>query len=115
LNTYMALKYSVLTIQAIWRGRAVRRTIENKHRCTTLIQSFFRRHVLQSQFRSRKEALREKHWAAIVLQNAVRVFLCRRRYLLLQSAAIILPSRYRALLAGRSQRIVQGKSSKRAG
>ncbi|XP_071202466.1 abnormal spindle-like microcephaly-associated protein [Salvelinus alpinus] len=145
-KAYIALQYSALRIQAIWRGRTERKRIEKRHKCATLIQSSYRRHVLQSQFRSRKKAalaiqshyrayragetirtdylrlkkaavtvqarfrgmrvrqeLRQKHQAAAVLQSVVRVFLCRRRYVLLQRAAIVLQCRYRALVAGRTQ------------
>uniref|UniRef100_A0A8C7IYX2 Assembly factor for spindle microtubules n=1 Tax=Oncorhynchus kisutch TaxID=8019 RepID=A0A8C7IYX2_ONCKI len=144
---YMALQYSALRIQAIWRGRAERKRLEKLQKCATLIQSSYRRHVLQSQFRSRKEAawtiqsqyrayragetirtdyllvkkaavtvqawfrgmrvrqeLRRKHQAATVLQSVVRVILCRRRYVLLQRAAVVLQCRYRALVASRTQR-----------
>ncbi|XP_052319840.1 abnormal spindle-like microcephaly-associated protein [Oncorhynchus keta] len=144
---YMALQYSALRIQAIWRGRAERKRLEKLQKCATLIQSSYRRYVLQSQFRSRKEAawtiqsqyrayragktirtdyllvkkaavtvqawfrgmrvrqeLRQKHQAATVLQSAVRVILCRRRYVLLQRAAVVLQCRYRALVASRTQR-----------
>ncbi|XP_034149495.1 abnormal spindle-like microcephaly-associated protein [Esox lucius] len=88
---YMALKYSVLRIQAIWRGRAVRRTIENKHRCDTLIQSYYRRHVLQSQFRSRKEAV-------LVIQTQYRAYLAgkvlRIKYLQVKKAAFTLQAMF---------------------
>ncbi|XP_038857683.1 abnormal spindle-like microcephaly-associated protein [Salvelinus namaycush] len=70
---YLRLKKAAVTVQARFRGMRVR------------------------------QELRQKHQAAAVLQSVVRVFLCRRRYVLLQRAAIVLQCRYRALVAGRRQ------------
>ncbi|KAK2835151.1 hypothetical protein Q5P01_015635 [Channa striata] len=47
--------------------------------------------------------LKKRHQAATVIQSVVRMFSCRKRYFLLQSASIIVQSRYRALLLGRAQ------------
>ncbi|CAB1323856.1 unnamed protein product [Coregonus sp. 'balchen'] len=91
---YMALQYSALRIQAIWRGRAERRRIEKLHKCATLIQSSYRRHVLQSQFRSRKEA-------ALAIQSQYRAYRAgkeiRTEYLQVKKAAVTLQARFRGM------------------
>uniref|UniRef100_A0A8C2ZYF4 Assembly factor for spindle microtubules n=1 Tax=Cyclopterus lumpus TaxID=8103 RepID=A0A8C2ZYF4_CYCLU len=145
-KAYDALRNAVLVIQANWRGRADRKTMEKRRQCATLIQAHYRRHVLQAEYRAKmacvvvvqrryrayvagketrkaylhtraacvtlqagfrgtrvRAELKRNHWAATVIQSSVRKFLCRKRYFLLQSAAIIIQSRYRALLVCRAQ------------
>uniref|UniRef100_A0A674A7Z8 Assembly factor for spindle microtubules n=1 Tax=Salmo trutta TaxID=8032 RepID=A0A674A7Z8_SALTR len=91
---YMALQYSALRIQSIWRGRAERKRIEKLHKCATLIQSSYRRHVLQSQFRSRKEA-------ALAIQSQYRAYRAgktiRTDYLLVKKAAVTVQARFRGM------------------
>ncbi|XP_067086593.1 abnormal spindle-like microcephaly-associated protein [Osmerus mordax] len=70
---YLQVKKAVISLQAGLRGMKVRTELKKKHQAATLIQS------------------------------SVRAFICKRRYLLLESAAIILQSRYRAHLACRLQ------------
>ncbi|XP_054459520.1 abnormal spindle-like microcephaly-associated protein [Anoplopoma fimbria] len=143
---YDALRNAALVIQANWRGRADRKTMEKRHQCATLIQAYYRRHTAQAEYTSKKACvvvvqrhyrayvagkemrraylhtraacvtlqagfrgmrvrteLKKNHWAATVIQSSVRMFLCRRQYFLLQSAAIIIQSRYRALVVCRAQ------------
>ncbi|XP_034558935.1 abnormal spindle-like microcephaly-associated protein [Notolabrus celidotus] len=143
---YDTLRNAALTVQASWRGRAVRKRIEEWHRSATLIQAYYRRHKANTEYRSKKAAalviqrhykayvtaqetreaylqtraacvtlqagfrgmrvrreLETKHLSATVIQSSVRMFLCRKRYVLLQSAAIVIQSRYRALLVCRAQ------------
>ncbi|XP_034035336.1 abnormal spindle-like microcephaly-associated protein [Thalassophryne amazonica] len=61
--------------------------------------------VLQAGFRGTRVRieLKKKRQAAIRIQSKVRMFLCRKQYFLLQSAAIIIQCRYRALLVSRMQ------------
>ncbi|XP_061595024.1 abnormal spindle-like microcephaly-associated protein [Cololabis saira] len=61
--------------------------------------------ALQAAFRGRKvrTELQKKHQAATLLQSKVRMFVCRRRYLLLQSAAVTIQQRYRALVLCRGR------------
>ncbi|KAJ7986238.1 hypothetical protein DPEC_G00337880 [Dallia pectoralis] len=99
-SQFRSRKEAVLVIQTQYRaylaGKDERiKFLQVKKAALTLQACFYGMRVRQE--------LREKHRAATVLQNAVRVFFCRRRYLLLQSAAIVLQCRYRAILAGRSQ------------
>ncbi|CAL8347638.1 unnamed protein product [Gadus morhua 'NCC'] len=70
---YLQLKAAAITLQANFRGMKVRMQLDRKHRAATLIQS------------------------------VGRMLICRKRYLLLQSATIIVQSRYRALIEGRVQ------------
>nr|XP_043900107.1 abnormal spindle-like microcephaly-associated protein [Solea senegalensis] len=146
LKDFQALRNAAIIIQANWRGRAVRKMIENRHKCATLIQAYYRRHKAQAEYRSKKVAtvvlqrhyrayvagremregflclkaacvtlqaqfrgmraraeIKKKHQAATVIQSTVRMFLSRKRYVLIQSASIIIQSRFRALLLGRTQ------------
>ncbi|CAJ1061171.1 abnormal spindle-like microcephaly-associated protein [Xyrichtys novacula] len=73
-KSYLRLRAACVTLQARFRGMRVRRELEKKHLAATVIQSSF------------------------------RMFVCKKRYVLLQSAAIITQSRYRALLVCRAQR-----------
>ncbi|XP_077440379.1 abnormal spindle-like microcephaly-associated protein [Vanacampus margaritifer] len=58
--------------------------------------------------------LKKRHQGATVIQSAVRMHLSRKRYILLQSAAIIIQSRYRALLRCREQQRVYKEQKKAA-
>ncbi|XP_074524073.1 abnormal spindle-like microcephaly-associated protein [Halichoeres trimaculatus] len=143
---YDALRDAALIVQASWRGRAVRKRIEEWHHCATLIQAYYRQHKANAEYTSKKAAalviqrryrahvaaqqaqkaylrmrtacvtlqagfrgmrvrreLKKRHHAATLIQSSVRMFLCRKQYFLLQSAAIIIQSRYRALLLCRAQ------------
>ncbi|XP_013979018.1 abnormal spindle-like microcephaly-associated protein [Salmo salar] len=97
---YMALQYSALRIQSIWRGRAERKRKEKLHKCATLIQSSYRRHVLQSQFRSRKEA-------ALAIQSQYRAYRAgktiRTDYLLVKKAAVTVQARFRGMRVRQEQ------------
>uniref|UniRef100_A0A8C6UT50 Abnormal spindle microtubule assembly n=1 Tax=Neogobius melanostomus TaxID=47308 RepID=A0A8C6UT50_9GOBI len=146
-DEYLALRNATLKIQAIWRGRVVRRILEKQNQCATIIQAWFRRLVAQRRYKSTKSSvqviqqyfraykarkdmreaflnmraatialqaafrgmvvrkeLKRKHEAATVLQSYARMALQRKRYNLLLSAAIVIQSRYRALVVGRNQR-----------
>ncbi|XP_034736552.1 abnormal spindle-like microcephaly-associated protein isoform X1 [Etheostoma cragini] len=143
---YDALRNAALVTQANWRGRADRKRIGRQHQCATLIQAHYRGHKAQAEYRSKKACavviqrhyrayvagiemrkvyehlraacvtlqagfrgmrvrteLKKSHWAATVIQASVRMFLCRKQYFFLQSAVIIIQSRYRALLLCRAQ------------
>ncbi|XP_069581276.1 abnormal spindle-like microcephaly-associated protein [Brachyistius frenatus] len=98
---YRAKKAAAVVIQRHYRafvsGKAARAAyVQEKAACVALQAAFRGMRV--------RTALREKHQAATVVQSSVRMFLHRKRYVLLQSAAIIIQSRYRALLLCRAQR-----------
>ncbi|KAM9385755.1 abnormal spindle-like microcephaly-associated protein [Pholidichthys leucotaenia] len=72
-KAYLEKRAACIILQAVFRGMKVRAEMEKKHQAVTTIQSF------------------------------VRMFLCRKRYFLHQSAVIIIQSRYRASLLCRIQ------------
>uniref|UniRef100_A0A3Q3A1B2 Abnormal spindle-like microcephaly-associated protein homolog n=1 Tax=Kryptolebias marmoratus TaxID=37003 RepID=A0A3Q3A1B2_KRYMA len=86
---------AAVMIQRRWRASTRKAYMQKKRACIAL-QAGFRG------MRVRTE-LREKHQAATIIQSVVRRFLCRKHYALLQSAAVIIQCRYRALLLCRQQ------------
>ncbi|XP_030584053.1 abnormal spindle-like microcephaly-associated protein isoform X2 [Archocentrus centrarchus] len=97
---YRSKKSAAVVIQNHYRaflaGRKMRKAyLEKKAACVTL-QAAFRG------MRVRGE-LKKRHQAATVLQASARMFLCRKRYFLLQGAAVDIQRRYRALLLCRVQ------------
>ncbi|XP_035996706.1 abnormal spindle-like microcephaly-associated protein isoform X3 [Fundulus heteroclitus] len=98
---FRAMRAAAVVIQrrykAVLVGNGVRKEyLERKAACVTL-QAGFRGMSVRS-------GLRKTHEAATVIQSAVRMLACRKRYVLLQSAAIVLQSRYRAKVVGEEQR-----------
>ncbi|KAL7396486.1 hypothetical protein ABVT39_006556 [Epinephelus coioides] len=97
---YRSKRACALTIQCHYRafvaGKEMRKAYLHMRAACVTVQAGFRG------MRVRTE-LKKKHQAATVIQSSVRMFLCRKRYFLLQSAAIIIQSRYRALLVCRAQ------------
>ncbi|XP_037625418.1 abnormal spindle-like microcephaly-associated protein isoform X1 [Sebastes umbrosus] len=110
-------------IQAHYRRHKAQAEYRSKKACAVVVQRRYRAYVavkemrkaflhtraacvtLQAGFRGMRvrTELRKNHWAATVIQSSVRMFLCKKQYFLLQSAAIIIQSRYRALLVCRAQ------------
>uniref|UniRef100_A0A8C9YH97 Assembly factor for spindle microtubules n=1 Tax=Sander lucioperca TaxID=283035 RepID=A0A8C9YH97_SANLU len=110
-------------IQAHYRRHKAQAEYRSKKACAVVIQRHYRAYVagkemrkayehiraacvaLQAGFRGMRvrTELKKNHWAATVIQASVRMFLCRKQYFFLQSAAIIIQSRYRALLLSRAQ------------
>ncbi|XP_061884510.1 abnormal spindle-like microcephaly-associated protein [Entelurus aequoreus] len=105
---------SAIVIQSVFRGYAVRKRV-NRNR-TAFLQKRVACVILQAGFRGMKirTELKKKHKAATVIQSAVRMFLCRKRYILLQSAAIVIQCRYKALLQCRAQQHVYREQKKAA-
>uniref|UniRef100_A0A8C8MFQ7 Calponin-homology (CH) domain-containing protein n=1 Tax=Oncorhynchus tshawytscha TaxID=74940 RepID=A0A8C8MFQ7_ONCTS len=101
LSQFRSRKEAAWTIQSQYRAYRAGKTIRTDYllvkKAAVTVQAWFRG------VRVRQE-LRQKHQAATVLQSVVRVILCRRRYVLLQRAAVVLQCRYRALVASRTQR-----------
>ncbi|XP_073332117.1 abnormal spindle-like microcephaly-associated protein [Pagrus major] len=97
---YRLKKAAAIVIQHHYRsyviGKEMRRTYLHMRKACVTLQAGFRG------MRVRTE-LKKKHWAATVIQSTVRMFLCRKRYFLLQSAVIVIQSRYRALVVCRAQ------------
>ncbi|XP_061831528.2 abnormal spindle-like microcephaly-associated protein [Nerophis lumbriciformis] len=105
---------SAIVIQSVFRGYAVRKRV-NRNR-TSFLQKRLACVILQAGFRGMKirTELKKKHKAATVIQSAVRMFLRRKRYILLQSAAIVIQCRYKALLQCRAQQHVYREQKKAA-
>ncbi|XP_068445776.1 abnormal spindle-like microcephaly-associated protein [Clinocottus analis] len=97
---YRAKKAGVLVLQRRYRahvaGKETRKVYRHTRAACVTLQAGFRGARVRAE-------LRRNHRAASLIQSSVRMFLCRKRYFLLQSAAIIVQSRYRALLVGRTQ------------
>ncbi|XP_059197817.1 abnormal spindle-like microcephaly-associated protein [Centropristis striata] len=123
-RTRMKKRHQCATlIQALYRKHRAQAEYRSKKACAVVLQRHYRAHVagkearvaylhtraacvtLQAAFRGMRvrAELRRNRRAATVIQSSVRMFLCRKRYLLLQSAAIIIQSRYRALQVCREQ------------
>ncbi|XP_061739795.1 abnormal spindle-like microcephaly-associated protein isoform X2 [Nerophis ophidion] len=102
---------SAIVIQSVFRGYAVR----NRNR-TAFLQKRVACVILQAGFRGMRirTELKKKHKAATVIQSAVRMFLRRKRYILLRSAAITIQCRYKALLQCRAQQHVYREQKKAA-
>ncbi|CAK6982094.1 abnormal spindle-like microcephaly-associated protein, partial [Scomber scombrus] len=97
---YMSTKAAAVVVQHHYRAYVARKEmrelyLQKRAACVTL-QAGFRG------MRVRTE-LKKKHQAATVIQSSVRRFLGRKQYVLLQSAVIIVQSRYRALQLCRTQ------------
>ncbi|RVE73614.1 hypothetical protein OJAV_G00033280 [Oryzias javanicus] len=92
---FRSKKGAALVIQRQYRasvaGKKMRGTFLQKRAASITLQAGFRGMRVRSE-------LRRKHQAATVIQSWIRMFLCKKRYFLMQCAAIIIQSRYRALL-----------------
>ncbi|XP_038571070.1 abnormal spindle-like microcephaly-associated protein [Micropterus salmoides] len=115
---------SATVIQAYYSRHKAQAEYKSKKAAAVLIQRHYRAYVagkemrkaylhmrsacvtLQAGFRGMRvrTELKKRHWAATVIQSSVKMFLCRKQYFLLQSAVIIIQSRYRALLVCRAQK-----------
>uniref|UniRef100_A0A8P4K3C9 Assembly factor for spindle microtubules n=1 Tax=Dicentrarchus labrax TaxID=13489 RepID=A0A8P4K3C9_DICLA len=97
---YRSKKAAAVVIQHRYRayvaGKEMRKAYLHRRAACITLQAGFRG------LRDRIE-LKKRHWAATVIQSSVRMFLCSKQYILIQSAAIIIQSRYRALVACRAQ------------
>ncbi|XP_068176408.1 abnormal spindle-like microcephaly-associated protein [Antennarius striatus] len=98
-SEYRSKKAAAEVIQRRFRARMVgndtrKAYLRVRAACVT-VQAGFRG------MRVRTE-LKKKHQAATIIQASVRMFLCKNKYVLLQSAAVIIQSRYRALVACRA-------------
>ncbi|XP_068581167.1 abnormal spindle-like microcephaly-associated protein [Cebidichthys violaceus] len=91
---YDALRNAALVIQANWRGRAVRKTMEKRHRCATLIQAYYRCHAAQTEYRSKKAC-------TVVVQRRYRAHLAgkemRNAYLCMRAACVTLQAGFRGV------------------
>ncbi|XP_009998238.1 PREDICTED: abnormal spindle-like microcephaly-associated protein [Chaetura pelagica] len=91
---YLQLRDSVVRLQAIWRGKTVRKTIQKKHNHATVIQSYYRMHINQLKY---KKLIR----ATLVIQKYFRAYCMRKAqhaiYLKKRAAVLVLQSAYRGM------------------
>ncbi|NXQ22282.1 ASPM protein, partial [Peucedramus taeniatus] len=95
---YIQLQNAAVCLQALWRGKAVRRTIQKKHHLATIIQSYYRMHVNQLKYKKLRQA-------TLVLQKYYRAYCMKKTqravYLKTKAAALVLQSTYRGMTVRR--------------
>ncbi|XP_061235287.1 abnormal spindle-like microcephaly-associated protein isoform X1 [Neopsephotus bourkii] len=91
---YIQLRNSVVLLQAIWRGKTVRKTIQNKHDLATIIQSYYRMHINQLKYKKLRQAtlVIQKYFRAYCMKKAQRA-----AYLKTKAAVLVLQSAYRGM------------------
>ncbi|XP_057285268.1 abnormal spindle-like microcephaly-associated protein [Pezoporus wallicus] len=91
---YIQLRNSVVLLQAIWRGKIVRKTIQKKHDLATIIQSYYRMHVNQLKYKKLRQAtlVIQKYFRAYCMKKAQRA-----TYLKTKAAVLVLQSAYRGM------------------
>ncbi|KAM6124479.1 LOW QUALITY PROTEIN: abnormal spindle-like microcephaly-associated protein [Pterocles gutturalis] len=91
---YVQLRNSVVRVQAIWRGKTVRKTIQKKHKLATIIQSYYRMHVNQLKYKKLRQA-------TLVIQKYFRAYCMKKNqraiYLKVKTAVLVLQSAYRGM------------------
>ncbi|XP_009324446.1 PREDICTED: abnormal spindle-like microcephaly-associated protein [Pygoscelis adeliae] len=91
---YVQLRNSVVRLQAIWRGKTVRKTIQKKHDLATIIQSCYRMHVNQLKYKKLRQA-------TLVVQKYFRAYCMKKKqraiYLKTKAAVLVLQSAYRGM------------------
>ncbi|KFZ53177.1 Abnormal spindle-like microcephaly-associated protein, partial [Podiceps cristatus] len=91
---YVQLRNSVVCLQAIWRGKTVRKTIQRKHYLATVIQSYYRMHVNRLKYKKLKQAtlVIQKYFRAYCMKKTQRAI-----YLETKAAVLVLQSAYRGM------------------
>ncbi|KAM6079500.1 abnormal spindle-like microcephaly-associated protein isoform 2-T2 [Theristicus caerulescens] len=91
---YVQLRNSVVRLQAIWRGKTVRKTIQKKHNLATIIQSCYRMHVNQLKYKKLRQAtlVIQKYFRAYCMKKTQRAI-----YLKAKAAVLVLQSAYRGM------------------
>ncbi|KAK4820209.1 hypothetical protein QYF61_021714 [Mycteria americana] len=91
---YVQLRNSVVQLQAIWRGKTVRKTIQKKHYLATIIQSYYRMHVNQLKYKKLRQAtlVIQKYFRAYCMKKTQRAI-----YLKTKAAVLVLQSAYRGM------------------
>ncbi|XP_068545959.1 abnormal spindle-like microcephaly-associated protein [Anas acuta] len=91
---YIELRNCVVRLQAIWRGKMVRKKIQKEHHLATIIQSYYRMHVNQLQFKKIRHSI-------LVIQRYFRAYYMKKQqralYLKTKAAALVLQSAYRGM------------------
>ncbi|XP_009472704.1 PREDICTED: abnormal spindle-like microcephaly-associated protein, partial [Nipponia nippon] len=91
---YVQLRNSVVRLQAVWRGKTVRKTIQKKHNLATIIQSCYRMHVNRLRYKKLRQA-------TLVIQKYFRAYCMKKKqcaiYLKTKAAVLVLQSAYRGM------------------
>ncbi|XP_010012030.1 PREDICTED: abnormal spindle-like microcephaly-associated protein, partial [Nestor notabilis] len=91
---FIQLRNSVVLLQAVWRGKTVRKTIQKKHNLATVIQSYYRMHVNQLKYKKLRQA-------TLVIQKYFRAYRMKKTqravYLKIKAAVLVLQSAYRGM------------------
>ncbi|NXJ11136.1 ASPM protein, partial [Odontophorus gujanensis] len=91
---YVELRNCVVRLQAIWRGKTVRKEIQKKHSLATIIQSYYRMHVNQLKFKKLRQS-------TLVIQRYFKAYCLKEKqracYLKTKAAVLVLQSAYRGM------------------
>uniref|UniRef100_A0A8C3QZP0 Abnormal spindle microtubule assembly n=1 Tax=Cyanoderma ruficeps TaxID=181631 RepID=A0A8C3QZP0_9PASS len=95
---YVQLRNAAVCLQALWRGKAVRKMIQKKHHQATIIQSYYRMHVSQLKYKKLRQAtlVIQKYYRAYCMKKTQRAV-----YLKTKAAALVLQSAYRGMTVRR--------------
>ncbi|NXD38861.1 ASPM protein, partial [Copsychus sechellarum] len=95
---YIQLRNAAVHLQALWRGKAVRKTIQRKHHLATVIQSYYRMHINQLKYKKLRQA-------TLVIQKYYRAYCMKKTqhavYLKTKAAVLVLQSAYRGMTVRR--------------
>ncbi|KAF2984568.1 hypothetical protein EK904_003514, partial [Melospiza melodia maxima] len=91
---YLQLRNAAVCLQALWRGKAVRKTIQKQHNFATIIQSYYRMHINQLKYKKLRQAtlVIQKYYTAYCMKKTQRAV-----YLRTKAAALVLQSAYRGM------------------
>uniref|UniRef100_A0A3P8UPN0 Assembly factor for spindle microtubules n=1 Tax=Cynoglossus semilaevis TaxID=244447 RepID=A0A3P8UPN0_CYNSE len=94
VKNYQELRKAVISLQAAYRGRQVRKEVARWHQAATLIQSVFRRHREEVKFQAMRlsAVIIQRYYRACVLQRNDR-----ENFLKVRDAAVVLQAAYRGL------------------
>ncbi|NXY34366.1 ASPM protein, partial [Pomatorhinus ruficollis] len=95
---YVQLRNAAVCLQALWRGKAVRKMIQKKHHLATIIQSYYRMHISQLKYKKLRQAtlVIQKYYRAYCMEKTQRAV-----YLKTKAAALVLQSAYRGMTVRR--------------
>ncbi|XP_014738774.1 PREDICTED: abnormal spindle-like microcephaly-associated protein [Sturnus vulgaris] len=95
---YIQLRNAAVCLQALWRGKAVRKEIQKKHHLATIIQSYYRMHINQLKYKKLRQAtlVIQKYYRAYSMKKTQRAV-----YLKTKAAVLVLQSAYRGMTVRR--------------
>ncbi|XP_043376157.1 abnormal spindle-like microcephaly-associated protein isoform X2 [Dermochelys coriacea] len=91
---YMELYNCIVQLQAVWRGRTVRKQIQREHQFAVIIQSYYRMHVNQSKLKILRQAVLviQRHYRAYCMKKKQRTL-----YLKTKAAVLVLQAAFRGM------------------